>query len=307
MSLSSTNRLFVEKLQNPGHKKQAEERLTNFLRMRVYEDSAWAKILPPKPISAAQCDRIPASEGNGTALLRKVIDKEFTDVSAVGMDFRGRGSTQYVDTDTFNADFYKISSPEFKITEEELRAKELPLQQILKNAITSHIDRTIDVAAHKACVTAVGSTGKDLSTPDDYILPRNLVDLVNAIEGQGGNKTLEVATLLMTKAMYNQIYKWPQSDISNLVGTEFWADGYKYPKLKGLRIVVTNKSDVFSNDEVWAFVAPEFLGVHYEMNDDRFEIQKDWSTLSFMGWKTHSSTIGNAEGVARMRFKIPTP
>lgn len=306
MSSSNTNRLFVEKLKNDGHRKLAEERLTGFLRLRVYEDSFWAKILPPKQISPAQCDRIPSSEGGGTALLRKIIDKEFVDVSATGMDFRGRGTTQYVDTDTYNVDFFKISSPEFIITEEELRAKEIPLQSMLKHAITSHIDRKIDEAAYAAILAAVGATvGKNLTTPDDYILPRNIVDLVNSLEGNGGNRTLEAATLLMTKAMYNQIYKWPQSDISNLVGTDFWADGYKYAKLKGLRVVVTNKSEILPNNEVIAFTSPDFLGSHFEMNDDRFEIQKDYSLIKMMGWKTHASTIGNNEAVARMRFGIP--
>lgn len=302
-AIANENRMFVEKLSTPAHKKQAEERLQGFLRLRVYEDSVWSKVCPPQPISPSQCDRIPSSEGNGVALLRKVIDKEFVDVIATSMDFRGKGTPQYVENDTYNVDFYKISSPIFQITEGELRAKEIPLQQMLKHAITSHIDRAIDIAARRSWIAALATTtGKDLTTDDDYILPRSLVDLVNALEGPGGIRTLEGATVVMTKWMHNQLYKWPSSDTGALVGTEYWRDGYKYPTLKGLRIVITNKSDVFPNNEVWCFAAPAFLGTHYELNDDRFEIQKDFDLIRMKGWKTHGAAVGNNEAVARMTF-----
>ena len=303
--MSIANQLFVEKLRQPGMEKLAADRLNGFVRETLYEGSVFAKLIPPQPVSPRDLDRLPAEENGGRAGLRKVIDKEFTDVSAVALDFRTSTSKQYIESSTFNINFHKIGTPIFEITEDELKAKEQPIQSILKNAMTAHIDRVIDETARNAMVEAVTGTSRDATTSDEYIMPRNIVKLINLIESSGAGsakKKLKVETLLMTQGMWNQLYTWTQSDISSVIGEKYWADGFTYETLNKKRVIVTNKDDMFPTNEVWAFAAPEFLGVHYNLNDDRFEIQRDFDLLRFKAWKTHGAGFGNTSGIARLTF-----
>jgi hypothetical protein len=173
---SNLNRVFVENLRDPSLRKEAEERSQAYLKLRVYEDSFMARILPPKPISPSQCDRSIESP----TLLRKIIDKEYTDVKATSMDFRGKGDYKFVDTAQYPVDFYKIESEEYHITEGELRAKEQPVQSLIKHHTAREIQHTMDSTftnAVEAIIAAaeIAIPGSQLvSVPDDIILPSNL-------------------------------------------------------------------------------------------------------------------------------------
>lgn len=297
---TNLNRIFLEHLNDPELKKQAEERSMAFLKSQVYEDTFMEKILPSKSISPAQCDRTESSSGS-PSMLRKIIDKEFTDITAVAMDFRGKGDYRYVETDTYAVDFYKIESPEYHITEGELRAKEQPIQDLIKHHTSKAIDEVIDrsfIAAVDAAI-ALDAANQAISVPDSTILPTNIVKLRNLLDGRT-TKRLKAATLLMTQAQFNQVFTWPQAMIANGLKEDFWKDGFRYDMIDGLRVVVTIKADIVPNNVVYCFTAPEFLGHHYTFNDDRFQIRTEWDDIAWKAWKTHGASIGNSYSCVKM-------
>lgn len=296
---SNLNRIFLEHLQDPSMKKIAEDRSMAFLKQRVYEDSFMEKILPSKPISPSQCDRTESSSA-GSPLLRKIIDKEFIDVTATTMDFRGKGQYKYVETDTYSIDFHKIESEEYHVTEGELRAKEQPVQDLIKHHTARKIDEVMDTTFIAAVEAALVSSGQFVTSPDATILPRNLTRLRNILDGRDGRRPVLAATLLMTKAQFNNVYTWPQSAIDNGLKEDFWRDGYKYDMLAGLRVVTTTKTHIVPNDVIYCFTAPEFIGHHYHFNDDRFEIRKEWDDIAWKAWKTHGAAIGNNYCVSKI-------
>jgi hypothetical protein len=299
---TNLNRVFIEQLQDPAMKKEAEERSMAYLKQRVYEDSFLERIIPSKPISPSQCDRTDESP----TLLRKIIDKEFIDVTATKMDFRGKGDYQFVETETYSVDFHKIESPEFHITEGELRAKEQPVQSLIKHHTAREIQQVMDDIFIKACigiVTTAPAGTQDLAVADDIILPSNITKLRNLLDGRGflGNP-LVAATMLTTQAQFNNVDTWIQSGIDNALTADFWRDGYQYDHLLRLRVVKTIKSDLVPNNHVWVFTAPEFLGHHLTFNDDRFQIRTEWDDIAWKAWKTHGAAIGNNLAVARLRL-----
>lgn len=297
---SNLNRIFLEHLQDPDLKKTAEERSMAFLKQRIYEDCFMEKILPSKPISPSQCDRTEGSVGS-PSMLRKIIDKEFVDVTATVMDFRGKGDYRFVETETYGVDFFKIESPEFHITEGELRAKEQPIQDLIKHHTARHIEEVIDRTFVSAVEAALASNpSQAITSPDSTILPRNITKLRNLLDGRDGRRPLQAATLLMTKAQYNNIFTWPQAAIDNGLKDDFWRDGYKYDFLAGLRIVTTIKTHIVPNDVIYCFTAPEFIGHHFTFNDDRFQIRTEWDDIAWKAWKTHGAAIGNNYSVAKL-------
>lgn len=297
---SQLNRVFLERLYNPDLKKEAEERAMAYLKMRVYEDSFWERILPSKPISPSECDRTESVAGQQQPLLKKIIDKEFIDVPAVTMDFRGKGTYQFVETETYTINFHKIESNEFHITEGELRAKEQPVQDLIKHHTARQFDEVIDTSAIAAIEAAIALSGQAISEPDSTILPRNLTKLRNLLDGRDGRRPLTAATLLMHRAQKNFVNTWPQSGIDNATKEEFWRDGYTYGNLQGLRIVDTVKTHLVPLNTVYVFTSPEFLGHHFSFNDDRFQIRTEWDDIAWKGWKTHGSGIGNIYACAKM-------
>lgn len=298
---NNLNRIFVENIRDPALRKEAEERSQAYLKLRVYEDSYMARVLPPKPISPSQCDRTLESP----TLLRKIIDKEYTDVRATVMDFRSKGDYKFIDTAQYAVDFHKIESEEYHVTEGELRAKEQPVQSLIKHHTAREIQHTMDstfTTAIEAIITAaeIAAPGTQLVTvDDDIILPSNITKLRNLLDGRA-SFPLTAATLLMTQAQFNNIDTWPQSGVDNGMGQEYWRDGYKYDTLFRLRVVKTIKADLIANNVVYVFAAPEFLGHHLTFNDDRFQIKTEWDDIAWKAWKTHGAAIGNNYAVAKM-------
>jgi hypothetical protein len=292
---NNLNRIFVENIRDPALRKEAEERSQAYLKLRVYEDSFMARVLPPKPISPSQCDRTLESP----TLLRKIIDKEYTDVKATVMDFRGKGDFKFIETAQYAVDFHKIESEEYHITEGELRAKEQPVQSLIKHHTAKEIQEQMDRIFIKAVDAACVDTGQVINVAEDIILPSNITKLRNVLDGRT-SFPLTAATLLMTQAQFNNVDVWPQAGVDNGMGQEFWKDGYKYDTLYRLRTVKTIKANLVPNNVVYVFAAPEFLGHHLTFNDDRFQIKTEWDDIGWKAWKTHGAAIGNNFAVAKM-------
>lgn len=295
---NNLNRIFVENIQDPTMRKEAEERSQAYLKLRVYEDSFLSRIIPPKPISPSQCDRTL----EGPTLLRKIIDKEYTDVAATVMDFRGKGDYKFVETDQYAVDFHKIESEEFHITEGELRAKEQPVQSLIKHHTAREIQEVMDstfITAVEAILTA--NPTQEIDVSDDIILPRNITRLRNLLDGRT-SFPLTAATLLMSQAQFNNVDTWPQAGVDNGMSQDYWRDGYRYDSLFRLRCVKTIKTNLVPENVVYAFVAPEYLGHHLTFNDDRFQIKTEWDDIAWKAWKTHGAAIGNNFGVVKMNL-----
>ena len=296
---NNLNRIFVDNIRDPGLRKEAEERSQAYLKLRVYEDSFMARVLPPKPISPSQCDRTLDSP----TLLRKIIDKEYTDVTATIMDFRGKGDYKFVETDQYAVDFHKIESEEYHITEGELRAKEQPVQSLIKHHTAREIQVKMDEAFIAAVDAAITSTGNSITVPEDIILPQNITKLRNVLDGRA-DPPLVSATLLMSQSQFNNVDVWPQAGVDNGMGQEYWRDGYKYDTLFRLRTIKTIKTDLIPENTVYVFTAPEFLGHHLTFNDDRFQIKTEWDDIAWKAWKTHGAAIGNNFACAKMTLGV---
>lgn len=301
------NQKFVDALNDGALEKEAAEQAAQYLKLQIYEDSFMERILPAQPISPTQCDRDVNSPN-----YQVVIDKEFTDVRAITTTFRGRSGFDYVETERYAVTFHKIESPEYTIKEGELRGMRMPVQKLIRHQIAYHIRKKMDELWIGMSNAAVSSSGLELDltgTGADRITPDVLVQLRNLIDDQSPGY-LEAATMLMTKSQYNQIATWIQSNTHTGAGTlpgmaggithDFWRDGYKYTQLFGLRVVVTQKSDLISANEVFLYTQPEYLGHHFTFNDDRFSIQHEHDEMRWKGFRTFGAAIGNENAVAKL-------
>ena len=306
---SQLNEVFIQALNDPEMAKQAEEKGAEYLKLQIYEDSFMERILPAQSISPAQCDRDVNSPN-----YQVVIDKEYTDVQAVTTTFRGRSDYQYVETERYAVNFHKIESPEYALTEGELRGMRQPVQKLIRHHIAYHIRKKMDEIFIGMCNAAITSSGLelDLSAGSDTIIsPQLLARLRNQIDGQNQQgRYLKASTLLMTQSMFNYVSTWIQSNTASGAGTwtgvdngmsaEFWRDGYSYDQLFGLRVIKTMKSDLVAENEIYVFTEPEYLGHHFTFNDDRFSIEHQHDILRWKGFRTFGASIGNVQSIGKL-------
>lgn len=304
------NNIFIEAVNDPDMLKEAENRGAEFLKLQVYEDSFHERILPAQSISPMQCDRDVNSPN-----YQVVIDKEFTDVRAVTSSLRGGGGNyEYVETDRYAVVFYTLESPEYALTEQELRGKRQPVQDLIRHHVAYHIRKKMDetwMGMSKAAVAASGLEKSLVAAGEKIITPQNLADLRRLIDNQSTmGRYLRGSTILLTQSQYNYINTWPQANTASGVGTatgmqgglgtDFWRDGYKYDTLFGLRVIRTVKSDLVGENEIYLYTEPEYLGHHFTFNDDKFSIMKHHYTMKWKGYRTYGAAIGNENAVARL-------
>lgn len=310
-STAQLNQVFIQALNEPELMKEAQERGAEYLKLQIYENSFMERIMPAQSITPAQCDRDPNSPN-----YQVVIDKEFTDVRAITTTLRGRADYDYVETERYAVKFHKIETDEYSITEGELRGQRQPLQTLLRHHVAYYIRKAMDEAFIGACNAAIAldpaNQELDLSAGSDtYVTPEILVRLRNLIDSQNANgRYLRASTLLMTRAQYNYISSWIQSNtasgagtwagVQNGIGVDFWRDGYQYDKLFGLRVITTHKSDLVNDNEVYIFTEPEYLGHHFTFNDDRFSIVHHHDVIKWKGFRTFGFAIGNSKAVAKL-------
>ncbi len=308
-NVSQVNENFIQALRDPDMAKEAAEKGAEYLKLQIYEDSFMERILPAQSISPQQCDRDVNSPN-----YQVVIDKEYTDVQAITTTFRGRSDYQYVEAERYAIPFHKIESPEYSITEGELRGMRQPLQNLIRHHIAYHIRKEMDEMFIGFCNKAVASSGNEIDLSagtDEIITPQLLVRLRNLIDRQSANgRYLQASTLLMTQSMFNYISTWIQSNTStgagtwtglqNGMGSEFWRDGYMYDKLFGLRVIKTRKNDLVSENEIFVFTEPEYMGHHFTFNDDRFSIEHQHDILKMKGFRTFGMGIGNDQSIGKM-------
>ena len=91
---------------------------------------------------------------------------------------------------------------------------------------------------------------------DGSINKSNFTDLFNVLDGN----QLKADTVLMGSEMYNRLLLWPASNAGDSYGTEVTINGYTYSTLFGRKLIVSNKSDIIADKEMYAFAAQEYLG-----------------------------------------------
>jgi len=291
------NELFVQKLGTKDGLDKVAMQGSAFIRQKLREVSFARKIINPVYVTQADCQRSVNHDG-----LVKIVDIE-PDSNAAVINFRGKPDTSYVAGERFEIPFYGISSDDFQKSEEELLAYEMPLTEVIeKNSVKdiqavedkSFLD-TIDTlvgAAGSANHLDAGATGFDT---DGSIAKNAFTNLFNVLDGN----QLKADTILMGSEMYNRLLLWPATNAGDSYGSEVTINGYTYSTLFGRKLIVSNKSDIIPDAEMYAFAAQEYLGKFFILNDTKFWVKKDKNIITWAAYETIGMGIGNSKACAK--------
>lgn len=285
------NQLFIDAARAKDNVKLAQAGEL-YIRLRIREAPFCRKILPPVPVTEADCQR---ALDHDTLTIVKDIAPEAT---AVSLTFRGRPNQQYIRGKRFEIGLYKISSPMYTKTEAELMAYEMPITSLIEEDIVKMMMKVEDSNFIMQCediVSQPGGKSFNVTTAAHKIDKEALTTLTNALDGD----ELETACFLMSKTTWND-WATQGNEVFDVGAWDVAKYGYKEETILGRKCFVTLKEDLVPHNVVWAFTSPEYLGYMFTLGDAKFWVNSEAENIFMKGWEYVGLGFGNTRAMAKI-------
>lgn len=341
-SAEMVNSLFVEKLGTEEGRQKIAAYGGGVIRDHLREVSFARKVLPPMPVTPAECQVSTEHDG-----LVKIEELE-PESRAMVVDFRGSSRARYIRAPRVAVSFFTIESEHFEKTEQELLAYKMPITKMIEEQSANNLqeieDRQFLIYAEAAIQQVqkdanetynIGNAHNGFATSkinglaadqpaygpdenasvmkgqlalgaltDDYVVrPVNRPDFVNFFKMLSGpDRRLRLDLVLLTEPDYDDILQWTVEDMGDRIQSETVVDGYKYNTLLGRRFIRTIKTDILRRGNVYGFAAPEFLGCFYVLNNTKFYVDKIGNKITFWCWEDIGMAFLNLNSLIKMEL-----
>jgi hypothetical protein len=336
-SAEMINSLFVEKLGTEEGRSKLAAYGGGVIRDHLREVSFARKVLPPQPITPAECQVSTEHDG-----LVKIEELE-PESRAMVVDFRGGARARYIRAPRVAVSFFTIESEHFEKTEQELLAYKMPITKMIEEQSANNLQEIEDRQfllfaeagiqqiqkdsneksgfAHAGFSASAVNNGAVANGPDqnasvmkgqlaltagvdDFtVRPINRPDFVNFFKMMSGpERRLRLELVLLTEADYDDILQWTLEDMGDRIQSETVVDGYKYNTLLGRRFIRTIKTDILRRGNLYGFTTPEFMGCFYILNNTKFYVDKVGNKITFWCWEDIGMAFLNLNSLVKMEL-----
>lgn len=335
-SAEMVNSLFVEKLGTEEGRQKIAAYGGGVIRDHLREVSFARKVLPPMPVTPAECQVSTEHDG-----LVKIEELE-PESRAMVVDFRGSSRARYIRAPRVAVSFFTIESEHFEKTEQELLAYKMPITKMIEEQSANNLQEIEDRQFLIYAESGVQQMQKDANTEyashtkfnatninagnvaygpdqnasvmkgqlaltagaDDFVVrPVNRPDFVNFFKMMSGpDRRLRLDLVLLTEPDYDDILQWTVEDMGDRIQSETVVDGYKYNTLLGRRFIRTIKTDILRRGNVYGFAAPQFLGCFYVLNNTKFYVDKVGNKITFWCWEDIGMAFLNLNSLIKMEL-----
>lgn len=317
--------LLPQVLENKTESVKVAAELGKFIRDRLREVSFARKIIPPDPVTRADCQ---ISVNHDT--LVKIVFLE-PQSRAMTVSFRGQPRTRFIRAPRVEVGFFTISSEVFKKHEQELLVYDIPLTKIVEDNSLKDIQEIEDreflihvEAAVQAMqtennggvATALNASNVQAGSVVEYSirkgeqaraaasntatpLPITRPDIVNLFKMLDGRR-LKGDIFLITEPDFDDILQWTVEDFGDRIQSETAVEGYKYNTVLGKKYCRTIKTDILRPGNVYAFTSHEFLGRMFLLNSTKFYIDKIANLIQWQAWEDIAMAIVNIASVVKL-------
>jgi len=301
----AVNQAFFEKMNSddPGLRKEAQQAVNDFTRIKMREDGFWRKILPPQNLSNDELDRQVDTDKNV-----KIVDKEPDSPAAASIPYATLPMNKYIRGPRYRVMFDRIVTPRFTKDVAELRNWDMDIRQVLSdNAIKDMLAEEDGKAVRSINSLLLGA---DVVIPETGVsqwrtlsggITRDTVNEALKILPQSTGH-LEPATLLVNNVFVKDVQKWGRDEVGGDLSEEIVRNGFAERVLLGARWIITIKRDLVPDATMFQFAEPKFLGKFFVLEDTTMYIDKRAYFLEFFAYEEIGSTIGNISAVARVDF-----
>jgi hypothetical protein len=312
-----TNEMVVNGLASSDSvlRKQAQEGVEDYLRMRMYEDGFARRIQPPVKVEPADLDRQVDTD-------KPVIicDKEPNSPAAYSVPFGTLPIGHYIKGPRFRVMFDRIMSRRFRADVNTLLTYDMDIRQILEDIILKKImaeeDRKYILTANYI-VTQGNPTLVDVAGGRDANSYNAEIAACQNITYNGLTRTTlkEMRKGLPTTnrhlnpsvALINNITIWDvcgltRDQIGGDLAEEMFVNGFGERTIMGLKWVVTIKTDLVPTGVVYQFAEPKYLGRFFVLDDVTLSTKKEDIFIEFFSYECLGAAIGNSAALCRSNF-----
>lgn len=338
MNLLNSN--FVAHANSEEGRQKLAEHGSGLIRDRLRELSFARGIIPPLPITPAECQI--STEHDGLVKIEHLEPES----KAMVVDFRGSSRARYVSAPRVAVSFFTIESEHYQKTEQELLSYPIPITKMIEDFTATDLqdveDRQFLIyteagvqlmqkdANVKAGLAHAGfSAANILNAPPIVaadltwkpsvmkgalalasaevpatrwtVYPVSKNDFVKLRQMLAMRK-LRLEVILMNDVDFQDILQFTLEDLGDKLTSEIVVDGYKYSTILGNRFVRTIKNEILRRGNIYAFTAPEFLGVFYILNNTKFFVKKEWNKIEWGAWEDIGMSLINLNSVVKLEL-----
>lgn len=293
ISAEALNAAFLERLGTPEGRTELQEKGVLYIKKILREESFLRKILPPQVVTKMDLQRSATTD-----TFEKIVDIE-PDSFALDVNFLGEPQSEYVEGKRYRITFQEISSPMFEKNELELAAYEMPLIKVIEQNTIKDIHEREDRGWIRQCRQVMQLTGKFINDATQTFLTRDLLsEGTKLISGERRRAT----KILMSSPTWDDISKWVATDVGDTLASKITVDGYDLNQLIGRGLVVTTKTSVLPEGEVWFYTDQAYLGNYFLFGSTQFYIDKIAELIRWKAWEVIGVGIGNVFSMSRLAF-----
>jgi len=286
-----------------GLNKEAQEAVTDFIRMRMREEGFARQVIPPKQITNEELDKQVDTD-------KPVIicEKEPDSPAAISVPFGTLPMNRYIRGDKFRVMFQRIMSPRFLKDINELRTYDMDIRQVLSDNALKDMQAEEDgkfIGTVDATLIAPGATVPDTGT----IQWRTIAGGVTRDTWNDSLKILpqtpahfSASTILLNNVTVLEFQKWGRDEIGADFAQQVAMNGWGETKWFGVRILVTIKRNLVPDNRIYQFVRPEALGRFFLLEDTTMYVDTKTFMIEFFAYCSLGAAIANPAGIAIADF-----
>lgn len=275
--------------------KSAAASMDGILREKVREKGVTRRLMPP--VKYTNADLQLQLESNVPVV---ILDREHdSDVSAAYASFHGPPSPRGIRGKRYALNFTRVNTERLEATEIELMTERIDIKKLFTdNALVGFGD------AEDTEFLRLLNTAAD-TDPVQVIESASLLTFEAIYEGEKAMKLRKrpVSTLLTTERTWTDVVYLSRDSIGSDLRKMALADPTTFNATK-FNVVLTNKSEIFSDGEVWMLPPVNFLGNFGFLKDLTLSIREEDGTVRWHYYAIEGMVIGQPRSVQLIRFGV---
>lgn len=294
--------------QDYGIRKQAEDKVNNYLRLRQREEGFARKFYDVADVTPSDLDK-----QVDTPLPVIVKDMEPNSAGAYTVPFGTSPMDSNLTAPRYRVMFDRIMSRRYVADVNELLTYDMDIRQIFNDFILKDIlaeeDRkfmtTVDTIVDVATPNTVNATLNSCLTANMGAIQRDT--LANSMRGlPSTNRRLNPVAALINNYTIWDVVALDRNDVGGDLAEDMFVNGFTERTIMGLKWNITIKNDLVLDNYVYHFAAPKYLGDFFVLDNICMSTKHEDFIMSFYAYECVGATVANIAAVCCSIFEGTT-
>lgn len=304
MTIKESNKNVVDGLTDRdfGVRKEAEDNVSKYLRIRQREEGYARKFFNVQEVGPSDLHK-----QVDTPLPVIVKDMEPNSAGAYSVPFGQSPMDANLDAPRYRLMFDRIMSRRYVADVNELLTYDMDIRQIFNDFILKDILAEEDRKFMLVVEAIVGTVNviNPLVGACQWITAGALSreTLAHAMKGLPSTKNrLNVSAILINNVTIWDVVALNRLELGGDLAEEMFLNGFIERNIMGVKWLITIKSDLVADHNIYEFAAPEFLGDFAVLDNVTMSSKHEDFIISFFAYECVAAAIMNIAAVAKVSF-----